>query len=99
MLQVQLLPIEAQTLRTVLGQQSVEITVRQRSTGLYIDVSSNGVQLVAGKICRDRVKLIRHKYLGFEGDLTFIDTQGTSDPSYTGLGGRYFLVYLEASEL
>lgn len=99
MLQISLVATPAQSFHTVLGQQEVDITIRQRSTGLYIDVSSGGVALVTGKLCRDRVKLIRHAYLGFVGDLCFIDTQGASDPSYEGLGDRYLLVYLEASDL
>ena len=38
-------------------------------------------------------------YLGFVGDLMFSDTQGTSDPSSPGLGTRYLLMYIEASDL
>lgn len=38
--------------------------------------------------------IVRSAYLGFIGDLAFIDTQGTSDPIYAGLGTRFQLVYL-----
>jgi hypothetical protein len=43
--------------------------------------------------------MVRETYLGFIGDLSFTDTQGTSDPVYTGLGSRFVLLYLEASDL
>ncbi|GAN63005.1 hypothetical protein AA0313_1445 [Acetobacter indonesiensis NRIC 0313] len=43
--------------------------------------------------CRDRVGLVQRKYLGFTGELTFLDTQGTSDPQYTSLNDRWLLVY------
>lgn len=33
------------------------------------------------------------------GDIAFFDTQGTSDPEYTGLGERWVLCYFPASEL
>ena len=53
----------------------------------------NDVLIVAGMICLDRVRIVRHEYLGFIGNLVFIDTQGTSDPEYTGFGSRYLLIY------
>jgi hypothetical protein len=37
--------------------------------------------------------------VGFIGDLIFIDTQGTSDPNYTGLGSRFLLAYLSPTDL
>lgn len=51
--------------------------------------------MVAGMVCRDRVTLTRNTYGQFIGSLAFIDTQGTSDPTYDGLGDRYQLVYIE----
>lgn len=83
----------------LLGGQNCQIKVYQKTTGLYFDISVNDVPLVQGTICRDRVKLVRHAYLGFIGDFAFFDTQGTSDPVSTGLGSRYQLAYLEASDL
>jgi len=43
--------------------------------------------------------LVNDVYLGFSGDLEFVDTQGTDDPTFDGLGTRYQLVYLEPSDL
>ncbi|MDE1138199.1 MAG: hypothetical protein PW999_00800 [Paraburkholderia tropica] len=48
----------------------------------------NNAAVKTGIVCRDRVKLIRHAYLGFTGDLAFFDTQGTSDPSYDPASAR-----------
>jgi hypothetical protein len=36
--------------------------------------------------------------MGFIGNLLFVDTQGSSDPTYDGLGSRFSLVYLTAEE-
>lgn len=76
---------------TLAGQRCV-IELEQRSTGLYINLALVGVPILTGRICRDRVGLVRTS--AFMGDLAFIDTQGTNDPDYTGLGGRYQLVYI-----
>jgi hypothetical protein len=89
----------AQTLTTQLGGQNVGLTLRQKSTGLYADVYVNSVLIRGGVICRNGARLIQDAYLGFVGDLAFIDTLGTDDPYWTGLGSRWTLLYLEASDL
>ncbi|MFP3187361.1 MAG: hypothetical protein RXR52_41425 [Paraburkholderia sp.] len=89
----------APKLSALLAGQNCQINVYQKTTGLYLDLAINNVPIKSGIVCRDRVRLIRHPYLGFVGDLMFADTQGTSDPTYDGLGARYLLVYLEASDL
>lgn len=87
-------PVAAQTFSAVLGSQNCTITLRQRSTGLYLDLLVNGAPVVSGTYCRDRVSLVRWAYLGFSGWLYFVDTTGQgSDPSYDGLGSRYLLIY------
>ena len=91
---IPLQPIPAQTLNIVLGGQNCAIAVYHKTTGLFIDLVSNGVTILTGQVCRDRDYIVRLGYLGFQGDLAFMDTQGTSDPDYTGLGSRYVLMYL-----
>lgn len=91
--------IPAQSFSAVLGGQNCQISVYQKSTGVFVDIAINNSRIISGKICLDRVKLVRQAYLGFVGDLFFADTQGVSDPVYTGFGTRYQLVYLEASDL
>lgn len=102
---MKLIPLSAvpsQNLIVNLGGQSCQINVyvmSYASPRLYLDLSSNGANVMTGVMCHDRDKLVRRAYLGFAGDLTFVDTQGTDDPMYTGLGSRFLLIYLEASDL
>lgn len=99
MLVIPLAATPSQKLNALLASQNCQIKVYQKTTGLYLDLSINDAPVKSGILCLDRVLLIRHAYLGFVGDLCFFDTQGTSDPTYDGLGARYQLVYLEASDL
>lgn len=99
MLTIPLNAVSSQSLNVLLGGQNCQINVYQKSTGLYLDLSINNSPVVSTVICRDRVKLVRYQYHDFVGDLCFADTQGDDDPVYTGLGDRFILVYLEASDL
>jgi Domain of unknown function (DUF6983) len=89
----------AQTLNVTLGNQACTLNLYAKSTGLYIDVYVSDTLIIGGVICLNLVKIVRDLYLGFVGDFTFYDTQGTSAPSSPGLGTRYLLVYLELSDL
>jgi hypothetical protein len=91
--------VPSQPLSVVLGNQNCQIKVYQKTTGVYFDLYVNNVPVKVGVAARDRTLLVRHTHLGFVGDLSFFDTQGTSDPTYDELGTRYQLVYLEASDL
>ena len=82
----------------MLGGQSCNISVYQERYGLYLDLYVNGTFLLGGVICENLNRLVRSAYLGFTGDLTFYDTQGTDDPHCTGLGGRFVLLYLEPGD-
>jgi hypothetical protein len=100
MLQVPLAAVASQTLSIVLDGQAAQIAVYVKSTGLYFDLLKDGVPIVNTRIVRNQTRiLLDAQYLGFTGDFCFVDTQGTSDPSYDGLGSRYQLIYLEASDL
>lgn len=88
------IPISAtpsQTLSTTLNGQYCLISVRQKSTGVYLDLTVGTKVICAGAICLDRVGIVR--LAGFIGQLRFVDTQGTSDPDYTGFNARYKLTY------
>jgi hypothetical protein len=99
MKQVPLTAIANQTLNVVLGNQSCKVNVQQKSTGLFLDLFVSDSPIVTTVLCHDRVRLVRDGYLGFVGDLMFVDMQGVSDPDYTELGSRFVLIYLEASDL
>ena len=73
--------------------------VYQKLYGLFIDLYVGGVLIIGGVLCENLNRIVRSLYLGFVGDLTFIDNEGTSDPTYDGLGARYSLAYLEAADL
>lgn len=82
-----------------LDGQNCEVTIYQKSTGLFIDLNADGTQILQTQICLDRVFLSRYSYLGFKGNLFFYDSQGEADPVYTGLGTRYLLAYFDQSEI
>lgn len=99
---MKIIPITAdqsQTFGIQLDNQNCQINIYQKSTGLYLDLTLNNAPVLNARLCLDRVKLVRLSYLGFLGDLVFIDTQGTSDPYYTGLNTRYILVYYSQGEI
>ncbi|OBP11392.1 MULTISPECIES: Ig domain-containing protein [unclassified Pseudomonas] len=99
---MQIIPLAAvasQTLKVVLAQQNCVLNVYQQSTGMYLDVILEGETILAGVLCRDRVRCVRQAYLGFIGDLAFMDTEGTDDPVYSGLGSRWVLMYLSPEDL
>lgn len=99
MLTIPIQATPAQSLSTVLGGQNCQVNIYQKSTGMFLDLSVSNSPIISATICLDRVRMVRETYLGFVGDLVFVDTQGTSDPVYTGLGARFVLLYLEASDL
>ena len=98
----QIVPLQAvpsQALTITLGGQAVQVNVYQKNTGLFCDVLVSNVAVVAGVICENLNRIVRDAYLGFIGDLIFMDTQGSSDPTYQGLGVRFVLFYLTAADL
>lgn len=99
---MQTVPLQAtpnQTMAVLLGNQNCRINVYQTSYGLFFDLYSNGSRIVVGVKCQNANRIVRYAYLGFVGDFAFYDTQGSSDPSYQGLGGRFQLVYIEQSDI
>lgn len=99
---MQTVPLSAdpfQKLTISLGGQACQISLRQEIYGLFMDVYVNNNPIVLGVVCENRNRIVRDAYLGFDGDFTFQDKQGDTDPFYTGLGTRYVLRYLEPSDL
>ena len=91
-------PIPAQSLKVVLANQNCQIRIYQKSNGIFVDVNSDGIDIVIGVIARNAVPIVCREYLGFSGNLFFIDSQGLDDPQFAGLNSRFFLVYLTADE-
>lgn len=98
MQEIPLQPVPSQSTKVVLGGQNCQLLVYQKPQGLFVDINADGVDVVVGVIARDAVPLVCREYTGFVGNLLFIDTQGSADPSYDGLGSRFSLVYLTADE-
>ena len=94
-LSVPLQPTPNQQVTVTLNSQRCRINVYQLESGLYFDLYVSDAPIVLGVRALNGVKLVRDLYLGFVGELAFFDTQGSSDPDYTGLGGRYALIYLD----
>lgn len=99
MIQVPLQAIANQTLTVVLSGQNVQINLVSRLGILYMDVYVNNTPIILGVQCQNCNRIIREVYLGFNGDLIFVDTQGQSDPFYSGLNIRFFLEYLTVDDL
>lgn len=100
---MQTIPIKAvpnQVLTVMLASQLTKIELYTQSDGtMYADIYLNDAPVVTGVVCQNQNRIIRDAYHGFQGDLAFYDTQGSSDPVYSDLGTRYQLVYLAASEV
>lgn len=99
---MQIIPTQAvanQAITVTLGGQSCQINIYQKLYGLFVDLYVLDALIVAGAPALNLNRIVRSTYLGFVGDLIFIDTQGGDDPTDTGLGTRFHLAYLEASEL
>jgi hypothetical protein len=96
---IQIQAVPAQTLQVTLSGQSVQISLYQKTTGLFCDVSVNNSVIVTGVICQNLNRIVRDVYRGFIGDLAFLDQQGTLDPTYDLFGTRYLLLYLAPGEL
>lgn len=90
--------VPAQQFDVVLNGQSCTITLRQKSIGMLLDLAIAGATIAEGVLCRNLVKIVRAPYVSFVGDLVFLDTQGSSDPIYSGLGERFVLLYLDGGE-
>lgn len=99
MITISLEPVKEQTVNVALNQQQCSIRLVQRESAIYMDLSVNDVPLIQGVPCLYANKMVRYSYLGFSGDLVFLDSQGTSDPTYSGLGGRFKLFYMTEAEL
>lgn len=99
MQQIPLQSIPNQIVKVVLENQNVQLFIYAKTGyGLFCDVNCNGVDIVTGVLCLDAVPIVCAQYNGFLGNLFFTDTQGSSDPTYDGLGTRYQLIFMTDTE-
>ncbi len=103
----QTIPLQAtpsQTVNVLLNNQACTINVYTMVGFLFCDLLVNNALVIGGVICWNLNLIVRDAYLGFSGDLAFVDTQASpttlaTDPVYTGLGSRYVLDYYSPAEL
>ena len=106
---MQVIPLQAvpsQQFAIGLNGQNCNISVYQKTTGLYFDLQLNNAPVATTVRCLNAARLLADRqYAGFVGDFIFVDVQADNgvltgtDPTYTGLGTQYELWYLEASDL
>jgi hypothetical protein len=101
---VPLLTKPSQIVSVALNNQACTIrvftaSIGGASTAMFVDLYVNNTLVIGGVIALNKTVIVRSAYLGFVGDLAFIDTQGSNDPTYDGLGTRYFLSYFLPAEL
>ena len=63
---------------------------------LFCDLDIDNVNIWSGALCLNRMQINGAPYLTFSGTLYFDDSQGSNDPDYTGLDGRYALLWIPA---
>lgn len=96
-LRIPLRALPSQELSIVLNNQNCVLTVYTRGSHLYLDLLNDDAPVVNGIICLNQNKLIPFEYMDFKGQLFFIDVQGAEDPTFDGLGTRFFLLYDDGS--
>ncbi len=95
-----IIPLRAvpnQAVTVQLNGQNSQINIYQKPQGLFIDLLVDNSPIVMGVIAQNLNPIVRDAYLGFIGDLAFIDNEGDDNPVYTGLGAlgaRFSLSYL-----
>lgn len=96
---VSILPQKSQSISVNLAGQQCTIRLIQRESFIYMDLTVNGNPIMQGVPCLYGNKMVRYSYLGFVGDLVFLDNVGQQDPFWEGLGSRHILYYIEENEL
>lgn len=87
-------PVPNQAVMVRLEEQNCQINLYQMPSGLFLDLLVSNSPILVGVICENLNAIVRDEYLGFIGDIAFIDQEGNVDPEYTGLGSRFVLAYL-----
>ncbi len=95
---IPLQPVPAQQIQVTLDGQLCAFTIYVKNQCMFLDAAVNGSTVAYAIQAVNLVHLVPTAYLGFTGILTFYDTQGTSDPVYTGLGSRWVLLYLDQAD-
>jgi len=99
MIRIPLAAVPLQTLAIVVAAQACQIALRQNGANMYFDLTVNNVTIVLSRIVRNKqLLLLDTQYRGFIGDFVFNDTQGDTQPEFSGLDTRYRLYYVETTD-
>jgi len=91
-----IIPLNAypnQDLTVMLGNQKCHMVIKQKSTGMYMDITVDDIVLVVGQLVVNRVPTLFSDYRGFRGVLVFRDSRGNNNPDYREFNDRYTLNY------
>lgn len=94
--QIPVSAMPSQSFNVIINSVVFRLDIYQRSTGLYMNVWVLGSIVISGAICQNLNPVIHSDYLGLGGDFVWVDTQGSNDPTYDGLGSRYVLTFTGA---
>lgn len=98
-LEIPIQPVPSQTLQAVLAGQQCAMSVYVKNQCMFFDLALSGAPVAYAIQAKNLVNLVPTGYLGFVGWLVFLDTQGSDDPEYTGLGTRWVLLYLDEADV
>lgn len=94
-LTVPLSQMPAQKFRVVLNGQNCMISLYKRGSFMYMDLAVNRAQIITGAICLSGVKLVQYNDINFNGNLYFLDLNGSNaQPDYAEFNTRFALMYL-----
>lgn len=96
---IPLQPVADQTFTCILNNQNCKLHVYERRYGMFVDLYVDNVLVIGGVVAQNLNRIVRSLYLGFVGDLTFADSQGSDDPTHAQLGSRFQLWYLTPADL
>lgn len=97
---IPLIAVASQTASVVLSGQNCQLRLRTMGGALYFSLSVDNDPVIVNHVCRNKTRmLLAQDYTGFQGDFVFVDTQGDTQPEYTGLADRYALLYLTEAEI
>ncbi len=82
-----------QYLTVILNKQKCQIAIKQKTTGVFVDIIVDDKVMVIGQIVLDRVPILFEDYRGFVGSIEFNDTQKQENPDFSGFNGRFLLIY------
>lgn len=92
------IPLDAipyQTVSFMIGDKAVTVSLRQLGTSLYTSLWVDGEMINSNIRATNGGHICVFPTSEISTDLRLIDTVGSEDPQYDGLGSRWLLVYGE----